>query len=533
MNSNSKFSKVFIFAMSAILSLTAFNSAGAATKTSGKAGQILRMQQGLDLLTFDPPNESALFGIAVAHNTYESILKYDFATSSVVPSLVSKWTVDDDGTTYTFTMDSKAKFMSGNKVRSQDVKWSWERVLTWPTAIQGASLNIIRAAKIEAPDANTLVVTLPSPASSFLNLTTGAAWSVLDQLKVEQEAGLTPEAQRAWLKNNQATSAKYYIDKYVPLSFITLKRNEKYWGKVKAVHPSIEIKMVTESSQQVNAMKKGDADVIFDAQLQALADLKKAKKKILGGFDSQTYYLGLNMKEAPFNNADVREAVRYAIDYDGIVKGLLSGYASKAGGILGKGFMGFDQSLDTKYTLDIAKAKALLTKAGFPNGFETTIHLNTGPTKNLGVQNEVVMTKIQADLAKVGIKVQLIVMDVATLFPIYRACQDGPCAIRGIYWSFGSVVPDVDPLASAHGDWNTLGTRRLWDKQNDYATSALGRARFVTNVTERNNLYKSVGQAVSGKAGPYVFLFRPNGLAVTGADVKTLRWVPFWVFEAD
>jgi ABC-type transport system substrate-binding protein len=195
--------------------------------------------------------------------------------------------------------------------------------------------------------------------------------------------------------------------------------------------------------------------------------------------------------------------------------------------------MGFDQSLDTKYTLDIAKAKALLTKAGFPNGFETTIHLNTGPTKNLGVQNEVVMTKIQADLAKVGIKVQLIVMDVATLFPIYRACQDGPCAIRGIYWSFGSVVPDVDPLASAHGDWTTLGTRRLWDKQNDYATSALGRARFVTNVTQRNDLYKSVGQAVSGKAGPYVFLFRPKGLAVTGADVKTLRWVPFWVFEAD
>jgi peptide/nickel transport system substrate-binding protein len=356
---------------------------------------------------------------------------------------------------------------------------------------------------------------------------------VIDQLKVEKEAGLGPEGQRAWLKNNQATSAKYYIDKHVPLSYIILKRNPKYWGKEKAAHPSIEIRMVTEASQQVNALKKGDTDVIFDAQLQEIQNLRKSGKKVIGGFDSQTYYLGLNMKEAPFNNADVREAVRYAIDYDGITKGLLANSAVKAGGILGRGFMGYDQSLDTKYKLDIQKAKSLLTKAGFPNGFETTIHLNTGPTKNLGVQNEVVMTKIQADLAKVGIKVQLIVQDVATLFPIYRSCQDGPCPIRGIYWSFGSVVPDVDPLASAHGDWNVLGTRRLWDKQNDFATSALGRARFTTNVNERNELYKSVGRAVSGKAGPYVFLFRPKGLAITGANVKTVRWVPFWVFEAD
>lgn len=518
--------------MSAILGLSYLSSATAAD-TSGKPGEVLRLQQGLDLLTFDPPDESALFGIAIAHNTYETLVRYDFKTSSVKPNLASKWTVNEDATIYQFTIDPNAKFMSGNPVRSNDAKWSWERVLNWPTAIRAADLAILKGAKIETPDNQTLVVTLPNPAASFLNLSTGAAWSVIDQLTVEKEAGLTPEAQRAWLKKKQATSAKYYIDKYVPMSYITLKRNDKYWGKVKAAHPAIEIKMVTESSQQVNALKKGDADVIFDAQLQELQNLKNSGFRIIGGFDSQTYYLGLNMKEAPFNNADVREAVRYAIDYNGITRGLLSGYASKAGGILGRGFMGFDRTLDSKYKLNIEKAKSLLTQAGYPNGFETTIHLNTGPTKNLGVQNEVVMTKIQADLAKVGIRVQLIVQDVATLFPIYRSCQVGPCPIRGIYWSFGSTVPDVDPLASAHGDWNTLGTRRLWDKQNDFATAALTRARFTTKVKERNDLYKAVGQAISGKVGPYVFLFRPDGLAVTGANVKTLRWVPFWIFEAD
>ncbi len=519
--------------MAAVLGAGVLNGASAAENTSGKTGEILRMQQGLDLLTFDPANESALFGIAILHNTYETLLRYDFKTSKVQPSLASKWTVDESGTTYTFTMNPKAKFMSGNPVRSNDVKWSWERALNWPTAIRGAAFNIIRTAKIETPDSKTLVVTLPSPGAAFLNLLTDAAWAVIDQLKVEKEAGLTPEGQRAWLKNNQATSAKYYIDKHVPLSYITLKRNDQYWGTVKALHPSIEIKMVTESSQQVNALKKGDTDVIFDAQLQELGNLKKSGYNILGGFDSQTYYIGLNMKEAPFNNADVREAVRYAIDYNGLTRSLLGNYAIKAGGILGKGFMGYDSLLNSKYKLNVAKAIELLTKAGFPSGFETTIHLNTGPTKNLGVQNEVVMTKIQADLAKVGIKVKLIVMDVATLFPIYRSCQDGPCPIRGIYWSFGMTAPDVDPLASAHGDWSVLGTRRLWDKQNDFATSALTRARFATNPKERNELYKAVGQAVSGKAGPYVFLFRPKGLAVTGADVKSVRWVPFWIFEAD
>ncbi len=487
----------------------------------------LRIMNGLDILTLDPPDESALLGIATLHNIYDTLLKYDFESGEIIQGIAKTWTVSKDLKEFTFVIDSSAKFADGMAITSSDVVWSLQRILDWPTAILRSQILSLIGAKLIAKDDSTVVITTLLPQPTLLAATTGTAWSIINS-KLVISQGTTAESQRLWLKSNTAGSGKYVVAKWERGSHILLSANKKYWGKIEPMYANVQIKFVKESLQQVNALKNGDVDVAMDIQPQQLSSLKKAKLKVISGNDGQTYYIGLNQKIAPFDNVKVREAIKYAIDYHGIINGMLLGRAVKAGGIIAKGWLGHDPTLNTLYSRNIGKARRLLVEAGFSSGFTMDLYVDGLPIKNLGIPTTVLATKIQGDLAKIGITVNVIQQDITTLFPAYRAG-----GLQSILWSFGAIIPDPDPIASAHGDFNVQATTRLWAKQNDFVTASLIKARSIADPQERDAIYKQVGKVVSGPAGPYVFIFRPLGTAVTQMRTKGFHLVPMFTFEID
>jgi peptide/nickel transport system substrate-binding protein len=490
----------------------------------GGAAQTLRIGWGLEVLSLDPPNESGIMGIGVLHNVYETLVSYDFGSASVQPGLAKTWEVSDDGRTYTFQLDPAAKFADGGAVTSADVKFSLERVVAWPEAVQGFQISpSLTGATIETPDPATVRIVLAKPIGAFLAALTGTAASIVSQKQVTA-AGSGVEAQRAWLKNNTAGSGPYTLDKWEPNGFLTLKRNEHYRGGA-ARYQSVQIQFIKESAQQAAALRQGDLDVGLDILPQQAEELRDAGGFDLSeGTDLSTYYLAMNMKVAPFDKPQVREAVKYAIDYDGIINGLLSGRAVKAGGVIPEGLVGYDAALNDKYTRDVAKARSLLAEAGLANGFTFDMYLATDTVKGLGVPTSTLASKLQADLKEVGINANLRSQDVNTLFPTYRSGK-----LPSILWYFGPTYPDPDPIVSPHGDWNTQATTRV-NFNNPTITSRIQQARVMVDPDERAGVYQAVGQEVA-QNGPYAFMFRPRGSAVVRSGVEGFAWTPIWTID--
>ncbi len=115
----------------------------------------------------------------------------------------------------------------------------------------------------------------------------------------------------------------------------------------------------------------------------------------------------------PLSNKLVRQAVLKAIDYDGIIQGIMSGYAISAPVVIPSGIIGVDPN--AKPVRDLEKAKALLVEAGYPDGFEAELAYGTSAERDL------VAAKIQADLAEAGIKVTLKPLEMSVYFTESRA----------------------------------------------------------------------------------------------------------------
>lgn len=485
--------------------------------------RVLRMAWSSRLLSFDPPNEAAVHGLALVHNLYEGLVAYDFDDGAVVPALASEWSISDDGLTYTFTIDDRAVFSSGNQVTAEDARWSLQRIVDWPEAVQGFQVRpFLQDATIEAVDDRTLEITLSQPAAALLFALAGHASSIIDsQVALANE--VDGDLGQAYLAENVAGSGPFVLDEYSPDNFYTLSRNENYWREVSTNISAVQMQFIDESSQQESLLRSGDVDVIFDALPDTIALLENDGFVAGGGADVFTYYVSVNQLVAPFDDIRVRQALRYAVDYDGIIDELLAGRAVKAGSVLADGLLGADPSYAQRFDYDPDRARELLAEAGLADGFSTEMYLIGGTIRGLGLPNELVATKIQNDLAAVGIDIELQIQDVSALFPLYRAGE-----LPLTFWFFGPTYPDSDAIMSPHGDWDTQATTRV-GFNNPTVTELIQGARVELDVDRRAQMYREAAEIVNEES-PYLFLFRPENTPVTSPDVE-LFYTPIWQFE--
>jgi peptide/nickel transport system substrate-binding protein len=204
----------------------------------------------------------------------------------------------------------------------------------------------------------------------------------------------------AWLTTNSAGSGPFTLTQWKSNEFIILTRNDGYWGEKPAMR-RVLMRHLPESQSQRLMIEKGDIDVAYSLQAPDLKALEADKAISIESVPgSGFYYLAVSMKDERFANKKVREALRYLIDYKGLDQAVMPFYGKLHQRSLSTGVMG---SLPNQgYTLDIAKAKALLAEAGYPNGFETTLRvLSEDPFLKAA-------TAIQNTLAQAGIKANLI-----------------------------------------------------------------------------------------------------------------------------
>jgi peptide/nickel transport system substrate-binding protein len=489
---------------------------------AGAAGTLVWANDTSDLISLDPAVVYEFSGTLLAHNAYETLVKFEGADlATLKPGLAQSWEIKDAGATndITFKLKTGQKFASGNAITADDVVYSFQRAikLDKSPAFLFTDIAGIKAESVKATDPSTVVVSLPKTASAqgFLSILTFTIAGIVDskELKTKETGG---DSGSGYLLDHSSGSGPFVIDHWTKGTEVLLKANPNYGG-TKPTLSAVLIKHIPESTNQQFALEKGDIDIAKNLSPQQIKALQgKSGVTTASGNSLQLVYVGMNVTFKPLDNPDVREALRTAVDYNGIVNNLFSGNAKKVQDIIPAGLAGYNDA--TPFQADVAKAKDLLTKAG-----QTSITLEllvpTGPAPG-GVEWSDIAAKLKDDWSKIGVTANIKQTTQAELLTTYRA-QKGQLVL--ILW--GPDFPDPDGNVGPFTDYNAkvIAFRNGW---NDATVADAGRkAALITDPAARAAAYKQVTEYVLHN-GPYVILYQPTAQFGLRSNVKGFVWSP-------
>jgi dipeptide transport system substrate-binding protein len=387
---------------------------------------------------------------AATYTIYNRLVAFKYGTTEIVPSLAQSWNISDDQLTYTFKLRKdvpfhKTKYFTPSRtLNADDVIYSFGRMrnkehplhkLGTVTFDYWNGMNMGGIIKdIKKIDDYTISFTLNKPEAPFLaNLAMGFM-SVLSKEYAEQLIKKnTPEKIDHW----PVGTGPFIFRKYVKDSLIRFKANKKYFEgapKIKKLVYSI----VTDPSVRYQKLKAGECHLIIEPSPADLDSIKKqASIKLMSGSGLNVGYLAMNTQKKPFNNVLVRKAIRHALNKDGYIKAIYHGHASKAKNPLPPSIWGYNKAIHD-YDYDVKKAKALLKKAGYPNGFKA--NLWTLPVSRPYNPNGKKMGEMmQADLKKIGIDITLVSYEWGTYLKKSRGSEHD---LIQLGWSGDNGDPD-------------------------------------------------------------------------------------------
>ncbi|MEM6463542.1 MAG: ABC transporter substrate-binding protein [Pseudomonadota bacterium] len=315
----------------------------------------------------EPPNLDPTSGAAGAidqvtyANIFEGLTRFG-RDGSINPGLAESWTVSEDGKEYTFNLRQGVKFHDGSDMTADDVKFSLERIGTdESTNAQKALYEDI--ASIEVIDPNTVKVILSEPNGSMLfNLAWGDAVIV------------SPETAATNATNPIGTGAFRFVD-WVQGDRVEMERNPDYWGEPAKLE-NVTFKFISDPTAAFAAVMAGDVDTFmpFPAPENLPQFEADPRFRVLTGSTEGETILSTNNEMPPFDNPKVREALAHAIDRKAIIDGAMFGFGTPIGTHFAPHHPSYiDLTAQSDYDPD--KARALLSEAGFPDGFTTTLKL--------------------------------------------------------------------------------------------------------------------------------------------------------------
>ncbi len=471
--------------------------------TSLAQAQELRVGLSAEPSNLDPAIQAGTSARAVRLLLYRGLFNYKGVNGDRVPELVESYEVADDNVTYTFHLKD-ARFHDGSPVTAEDVKYTFERLVDPAVgATFRRQFELIKA--IEVVDARTVRIVLVAPTAPFL-----------DYLALPEAAIVKAEYVQATGGNwNTAPigAGPYHFADYTHGQSITLESFDGYYDPSLPATPRIVFEFYADSSLRMNALRNGDVDIIEYVAWQDKPILARDKNvKILGGTGP---FMGLvfNVRQGPFADARVRQAVAYAIDRQVVIDTAFSGQGEPIYGmIVPKSSFAYSPEFDDYFSYDPEKAKELLAEAGYPDGFSATLLATSQYDFH---QNTAIA--VQAELAKVGIRLELDLPDWATRLEKNLAAEYDVLVIG----TAGDIL-DPDYLS----DFYLSGDVRL-NSAPGYANprmdELLNLGRSTLDTAERKEIYYQV-QEIALEDSPLVYLmWRDQSYA---ASVKVQGFEP-------
>jgi peptide/nickel transport system substrate-binding protein len=498
-----------------------------ATPAAGKGGTLI-VGTVFFSKNLDPGLEYTQTAFTVFHSTYQTLVTYKNGdVTTVVPDLATSWKVSADGKTYTFKLDPTAKFATGKAVTASDVVFSYKRLQNLKGQPAFVTANMTDFA---APDPSTVVITLKDIDPATLSLLTTPSFGVLDS-NTAKANGATDAADAdksdtslTFFNSQSIGSGPYVLTSYKPDSEIDLAKNPNYNGTVS--YDKIIIKNQPDVNVQQASLEKGDIDFALDLGADQAKALTGKSGVVVKQITSLTVFFVLMNADAavsaPTSKPEVRQAIRDTLNYTDYLD--LGGTGSvQPPSVIPIGLAGALEK-GTGVTTDLAKAKDLLTQAGYKDGFPIKMSYPSDLSQN-GVKFETMAQKVQADLAQVGIAVDLVPMTTQVWLDAYRGGKE---AMTLSLWA-----PDYnDP-----SDYQTffpgqkIALRGGWKAGSDQALEDLAKKAAVELDQNTRVGYYQQAQKLLNQDGPYAPFLQPSQVVGLRSNITGYVFSPVWVVD--
>ncbi len=477
-----------------------------------------------DLITLDPGNMYEPYANMISYAAYDMLYRVKSGTMGTPePSVATDVTIDDAKTVYTFKLRDDVVFASGNKLTSKDVVWSVNRVLNMKDS--NAYSNVKNVSKVEAPDDYTVVFTLAEPDASFLVKLTSNAFCILDSEVVKEHGGSDTggDTAKTWLDTVSAGSGPYVIKSWTPKEQLVLEKNPNYWGTASNID-TIILKEMTSVDAQITALQNGEIDIALGLNSETAKQLEgKEGITISNGATALMTFLVMSRDQAlspEMSNPKVQEAVRYALDYEGYLT--LGG----EGATIPLNFVqeGFSGALTRDSgSRDLEKAKALMSEAGYADGFDVT--LTCANNNSEGLEWSTVAQKVKQDLAEININVNIETLE-ATL--VYEKMRDASMPFYVMFWSpdYYDINNQFAFLPGTGEDGTAYGNRTKWEltAENQPLWDLANKIQTETDPDQRAQ-YSEELQQLFDQDNPFAFLLQhPKTFAYNSDTLENVTY---------
>lgn len=451
----------------------------AATPQSSAGSGELIIGKGVESKGFDPGTVTAASSFDILGMIYENLLTFD-DDGQPQPQLAESWEVVDD-LTYVFKLRQGVTFHSGKMLDADDVVFTFNRIKDEATASPRAS-QFTGVDSIEATDKQTVTFNLSAPNGPFL-ATLSAGFSEI-----------LPKTDPAidFLSQTDGTGP-FMMGEFKADTQTVLVANPNYWQTGLPKLASLNYKIQPEETARLNALRAGDINLTTLAD-PVSADAARSSDgiNVIEQETTDYYLLGFNCKQAPFDDAKVRQALSIGIDRQAIIDAVFFGKGQVTGPIvptLGDWAQPVDQL--PRYQRDVDGAKALLEEAGKS---DLSFKILVGALYPEFVSIALV---IQDQLKDLGVTVEL------------EQVEWGTFIDRWISRDFESFVSynssGNDPDLAVYAMLTTDGSTNAFQFSDDEVDRLLTNGRTTTDRDERKGFYQELEVAVA-EAAPALFI---------------------------
>ena len=444
--------------------------APAAEAPAAESDGVLRVIQNFDPGTFEPGNNDEQGYNRITSQIYETLFRFD-ENGELQPWLAESYEWDDD-THLRIKLREGIKFSTGDEMTADDVVWTVTRALE--TNLPNAKYNLVD--HVEKVDDYTVVYALKNPTGTMPNHLAYPQCCIASKKAFEENG-------EDWLSPKCAIgTGPWKLESYTQGDIIKCSANENYWVEGLPKCQNLEMRIVSSAESRATEAKTKQYDVVLNPNTREFDQLDAIDGvHVEYGQTAKTVYMLLNTKKAPMDNVKVREAFARAIDVTATVKLAYGSFGNPAQAFIVPGIAGANEETYQKYFgagHDIEAAKALLAEAGFPNGVDVEITVESNDSQRCDMAEA-----IQAQVAEAGINVTINKMEDAPMREYIGAGNHHMCL-----YGFTANTMEADGFLNQLQPGSSALNRIGYDRQEFFDTYLEGSA--TADPAEREKVWE-------------------------------------------
>ncbi len=462
----------------------------------------------------------------VAQNVFNRLVEMENDKNGdmeILPSLARSWNVSEDGRQYTFQLQEDVIFSNGSALTSSDVLYTFERLLTHPDSCNQDIVDIILGAgKLESGEADSLegfeilddlsfTITLEQPFEAFLACLSMPAASILDE-ETTEDAGDRFGTDPDWTIG----TGSFVLWKWNPGDRMLLKANKKCWQGTPCCE-GLDLRFITDAGEIRRMYEEGKIDVLDLDETGNSAEYflhgSKYQDKLFKVQRIGITYIAINEKIAPLNDVRVRKAMQLSLNRPMLLSAVYGSSGEIENGIFPHGLYGYNPDLP-EIPYDPDQAKKLLIEAGFSDGFDLTVSVNSASTRW-----ELSVMRLAASMwEKIGIRATIDVIDESDFMSMRKS---GELACYTAQWMADFNDPDNFIYTFFGNSHNTTFRSLCYPKEP--IMDRIQRARGIQDKDERIHEYQDLERIIVQEDAAWIPLYSRQRFYVTSDRLEGIQ----------